>query len=172
MLFRSAFVSLQSMNATASSSKSADALFASLSASGLPNTPDAHQFAQEVFSRVPRRYKHKKASDSSYKQAEQEAKTLRSQKFGFLLDEDDSAVVEVGGSRGSGKKEKKEKKERHLRKREGDTREWESDEEEKARKRPRQDDYDEGSRRDRERSGDLEEDDMKVEIPEIGRAHV
>ena len=53
-----------------------------------------------------------------------------------------------------------------MRKREGDTREWESDEEEKARKRPRQDDYDEGSRRDRERSGDLEEDDMKVEIPE------
>ena len=64
------------------------------------------------------------------------------------------------------KKSKKRTEERTLRKREYDGKEWESDEEEKARKRPRQDDYDEGSRRDRGRNGDLEEDDMKVEIPE------
>ncbi|RPD62417.1 hypothetical protein L227DRAFT_488498, partial [Lentinus tigrinus ALCF2SS1-6] len=74
--------------ASASSAKSPEALFSSLNASGLPDTPDAHQFAQEVFSRAPRRSKHKKASDSARKQAEQETKALHSQKFGFLLDED------------------------------------------------------------------------------------
>ncbi|RDX53313.1 hypothetical protein OH76DRAFT_1210748 [Lentinus brumalis] len=153
--------------ASASSAKSPEALFSSLNASGLPDTPDAHNFAQEVFSRVPRKSKHKKASDSARRQAEQETKALHSQKFGFLLDEDDSGVVEVGGSkRSSGKKEKKEKKDRHLRKREGDTREWESDEEEKARKRPRQDDYDEGSRRAQDRDRDREDDDMNIELPE------
>ncbi len=116
---------------------------------------------------MPRKSKHKKASDSARRQAEQETKALHSQKFGFLLDEDDSGVVEVGGSkRSSGKKEKKEKKDRHLRKREGDTREWESDEEEKARKRPRQDDYDEGSRRAQDRDRDREDDDMNIELPE------
>ncbi|PIL22572.1 hypothetical protein GSI_15261 [Ganoderma sinense ZZ0214-1] len=151
--------------ASASSSKSADAFFSSLNASGLPDTPDAHQFAQEVFSRAPRKHKHKKASDASRKQAEQDAKALYAQKFGFLLEEDDAA--EAGGSSRStskkGKdKEKKEKKERHLRKREGDTREWESDEEEKARKRPRQDDYEDERRRER----GAEEDDMDVEMPE------
>ncbi|RPD77807.1 pre-mRNA splicing factor [Lentinus tigrinus ALCF2SS1-7] len=152
--------------ASASSAKSPEALFSSLNASGLPDTPDAHQFAQEVFSRAPRRSKHKKASDSARKQAEQETKALHSQKFGFLLDEDDSGVVEVGGSkRSAGKKEKKEKKERHLRKREGDTREWESDEEEKARKRPRQEDY-EGSRWEQERKREQDDDDMNVELPE------
>ena len=148
----------------ASSAKSPEALFSSLNASGLPDTPDAHQFAQEVFSRAPRKSKHKKASDSARKQAEQETKALHSQKFGFLLDEDDSGVVEVGGSkRSSGKKEKKE---RHLRKREGDTREWESDEEEKARKRPRQEDYGEGSRWEQDREREQEDDDMNVELPE------
>ena len=152
------------MTVQASSAKSPEALFSSLNASGLPDTPDAHQFAQEVFSRAPRKSKHKKASDSARKQAEQETKALHSQKFGFLLDEDDSGVVEVGGSkRSSGKKEKKE---RHLRKREGDTREWESDEEEKARKRPRQEDYGEGSRWEQDREREQEDDDMNVELPE------
>ena len=150
----------------ASSAKSAEGLFSSLNASGLPNTPDAQRFAQEVFSRAPRKSKHKKSSDVSRKQAEQDAKALHARKFDFLLDEDDSRVVEVGSSKGKKeKKEKKEKKkERHLRKREGDTREWESDEEEKARKRPRQDDYDDrdGSRweEDRERR------DEDIELPE------
>ena len=151
----------------ASSSKSADTFFSSLHSSGLPDTPDAHQFAQEVFSRAPRKHKHKKAADTSRKQAEQDAKALYSQKFGFLLDEEDSGAVEVGGSsRKKGKdkerKEKKEKKERHLRKREGDTREWESDEEEKARKRPRQDDYGNEARW----GQSVEVDDMDLEIPE------
>ncbi|KAI0632164.1 P-loop containing nucleoside triphosphate hydrolase protein [Trametes polyzona] len=144
--------------ASASSAKSPEALFIQLNASGLPDTPDAHNFAQEVYARVPRKSKHKKASDSARKQAEQEAKALRAQKFDFLLDEDNTTggVVEIG--RGSKKSDKKDKKERHLRKREGDTREWESDEEEKARKRPRQDD-DDRSRRD-------EDEDMNIELPE------
>ncbi|KAI0648049.1 pre-mRNA splicing factor [Trametes meyenii] len=146
--------------ASASSSKSPEALFVSLNASGLPDTADAHNFAQEVFARAPRKSKHKKASDSARRQAEQDAKALRSQKFGFLLDDDNTAAGVVEVSRGSNKSDRKEKKERHLRKREGNTREWESDEEEKARKRPRQDDEeDERRRRD-------EDEDMNVEMPE------
>ena len=143
----------------ASSAKTAESLFSSLNASGLPSTPDAQQFAQEVFSRVPRKSKHKKASDVSRRQAEQDARALHSRKFDFLLDENDGAVVETRLP-----KQRKEKKERHLRKREGDTREWESDEEEKARKRPRQDDYDErsGSRRE----GDGDRSDEEMDIPE------
>ncbi|CDO71497.1 hypothetical protein BN946_scf184909.g91 [Trametes cinnabarina] len=146
--------------ACASSAKSPEALFVQLNASGLPDTPDAHNFAQEVYARVPRKSKQKKAADSARKQAEQEAKALRAQKFDFLLDEDGTAggVVEV--SRGANKSDRKEKKERHLRKREGDTREWESDEEEQVRKRPRQDDEGDRSRR------EGEDDDMNIELPE------
>ncbi|KAI0822326.1 P-loop containing nucleoside triphosphate hydrolase protein [Trametes gibbosa] len=144
--------------ASASSSKSPEALFAQLNASGLPDSADAHKFAQEVFARVPRKTKHKKSSDAARRQAEQEAKALRAQKFDFLLDEENNASGSVGVGRGSSKSDRKEKKERHLRKREGDTREWESDEEEKARKRPRQDDEDR-SRRD-------EEEDLNMDMPE------
>ncbi|PCH40145.1 hypothetical protein WOLCODRAFT_16331 [Wolfiporia cocos MD-104 SS10] len=147
--------------ASASSSKSPEALFTALNASGLPDSPDAHQFAQEVFARAPRKSKHKKASDSSRKQAEEQAKLLRSQKFGFLLDEDDqgsSSLMREDKVRTSGRSSAKDKKERHTRKREGDAREWESDEEEKARKRARADDGDEKHRED--------EDDMNIELPE------
>ncbi|KAL7279916.1 LOW QUALITY PROTEIN: hypothetical protein ACG7TL_006325 [Trametes sanguinea] len=145
--------------ACASSAKSPEALFVQLNASGLPDTPDAHNFAQEVYARVPRKSKQKKASDAARKQAEQEAKALRAQKFDFLLDEDSTTggAVEVG--RGASKSDRKEKKERHLRKREGDTREWESDEEEQVRKRPRQDE-DDRSRREEE------EEDINIELPE------
>lgn len=121
---------------TASSAKSPDALFSALNASGLPDTPDAHQFISEVYTRAPRKGKHKK--DSARKQAEQEAKALRAQKFDFLLDDDvgqSSSVVEVS----SKEKSQSGKKERHTRKRESDAREWEDDEEEKARKRMRPD---------------------------------
>ncbi|KAI0754937.1 pre-mRNA splicing factor [Daedaleopsis nitida] len=147
--------------ASASSAKSPEGLFSSLNASGLPETPEALQFAQEVYSRAPRKSKHKKSSDAARKQAEQDTKALHSRKFGFLLDEDDVGVVEVGGSK---KKSGKEKRERHLRKREGDTREWESDEEEKARKRPRQEDHDDRDVRDRGDRRREEEEDM--DIPE------
>ncbi|EGN98041.1 hypothetical protein SERLA73DRAFT_28324, partial [Serpula lacrymans var. lacrymans S7.3] len=75
------------VQASASTSKTPDALFSSLNASGLPNTPDAHSFINELFARVPRKTKHKH-SDSSRKQAEKEAKALRSQKYGFLLEDE------------------------------------------------------------------------------------
>ncbi|KZP31434.1 hypothetical protein FIBSPDRAFT_16775 [Athelia psychrophila] len=79
------------------------------------------------------------------------------EKFGFLLEDDaESSVVEVK------KKEKRredksgaDKKDRHIRKRDYDSKEWESDEEEKekARKRRREDE-------------DVErEDDMELDIP-------
>ena len=70
-------------NTLASSSKSPESLFASLNASGLPDTPDAHDFVSGLFSRVPRKHKHRLVSDSARKQAEKDAEALRSQKFGF-----------------------------------------------------------------------------------------
>lgn len=135
----------------ASSAKSPDALFSALNASGLPDTPFAHQFIQEVYSRAPRKVKHKK--DSARRQAEQEAKALRAQKFDFLLDEDgrggvEEGIVKSGKTRSGGKEKEKErekekgKRDRHTRKRESDAREWESDEEEKVRKRMRADEDD------------------------------
>ncbi|KAL0562948.1 hypothetical protein V5O48_019130, partial [Marasmius crinis-equi] len=61
----------------ASSSKTPAALFAALNASGLPDTPDAHAFTNEVFSRAPRKHKHKHSStDSARRQADKDAKSL------------------------------------------------------------------------------------------------
>ncbi|KDQ25937.1 hypothetical protein PLEOSDRAFT_1026670, partial [Pleurotus ostreatus PC15] len=74
--------------ASATSSKSPDALFSSLNSYGLPDTPDAHEFINEVYSRAPRKHKHKSKAASSSKQAEKETKNLLTQKFGLLLDED------------------------------------------------------------------------------------
>ncbi|KZT11997.1 pre-mRNA splicing factor [Laetiporus sulphureus 93-53] len=149
--------------ASASSSKSPEALFTALNASGLPDTSDAHQFVQEVYARAPRKSKHKKSSDTSRKQAEEQAKLLRSQKFDFLL-EDEAEQSGGGGLKGdkvrvSGRSSAKDKRERHTRKRESDAREWESDEEEKARKRSRTDEGDEHERREYD-------EDMNVELPE------
>ncbi|GJE91798.1 pre-mRNA-splicing factor ATP-dependent RNA helicase-like protein [Phanerochaete sordida] len=138
--------------ASASSAKSPDALFSSLHASGLPDTPDAHQFINEVWQRAPRKGKKK---DSARKQAEQEAKALRSQKFDYLLDDDagQSEQVELSGKSAS---KSRDKKERHTRKRESDAREWESDEEEQARKRRRPDeDYERRKEEDRDEDEDM-----------------
>ena len=146
---------------SASSSKSPEALFGALNASGLPDTPDAHRFAQEVFSRAPRKAKTKKSSDLARKQAEEQNKLLHSQKFGFLLDDD----AEQGSSDlrsdkvKAGRSSAKDKRERHARKRESDAREWESDEEEKARKRARTDDGDYHDER-------ALEEDLDMETPE------
>lgn len=87
----------------------------------------------EVFQRAPRKHKHKK--DSTHRQAEKEAKGLRTQKFTYLLDDD-------SGTSSNQKQEKKEKREtnkreKQIRKRDYDEREWESDEEEKTRKKLR-----------------------------------
>jgi pre-mRNA-splicing factor ATP-dependent RNA helicase DHX16 len=124
----------------ASSAKSVEGLYASLSASGLPDTPDAHNFIAEVYSRAPRKGGKHSKKDSARKQAEQEAKALRAQRFDFLLEDDaaQSGIVEVSGGKEKSRSGK-EKKERHTRKRESDKNEWESDEEEKARKRMRHD---------------------------------
>jgi pre-mRNA-splicing factor ATP-dependent RNA helicase DHX16 len=138
----------------------------------LPDTPDAHQFINEVFSRAPRNTKHKRSSNSAHKQAEKEAKALRSQKFGFLLDDEaaGSGVVEVRKEQRKGEKGGKDRKDRHIRKRNYDSKEWESDEEEKSNKRFKGDieenDHgmedmdipeDEETRKERERLQDLEE---------------
>ncbi|KIJ17917.1 hypothetical protein PAXINDRAFT_39098, partial [Paxillus involutus ATCC 200175] len=79
------------VTASASSSKSPEALFASLTASGLPNTPDAHGFISELFQRVPRKSKHRYKSgvgEGAHKSAEREARALTAKKYGFLLDEE------------------------------------------------------------------------------------
>ncbi|KAH9936266.1 uncharacterized protein B0H18DRAFT_318576 [Fomitopsis serialis] len=91
--------------ASASSSKSPEALFTALNASGLPDTPDAHHFAQEVFSRAPRKSKAKKSSDLARKQAEEQSKLLHSQKFGFLLD-DEAEQARRTNARGMGENER------------------------------------------------------------------
>ncbi|KIM89015.1 hypothetical protein PILCRDRAFT_84835 [Piloderma croceum F 1598] len=159
--------------ASASSSKSPDVLFTSLNASGLPDTPDAHQFINEVFSRAPRNTKHKRSSNSTHKQAEKEAKALQSQKFGFLLDDEaeSSGFAEINKEKRREEKGGKNRNDRHIRKRDYDSKEWESDEEEKSRKRlkgdhehERNDDMDdidipedEETRKERERLRDLEE---------------
>ncbi|KAF8798832.1 P-loop containing nucleoside triphosphate hydrolase protein [Phlegmacium glaucopus] len=180
--------------ASASSSKSPESLFAALNASGLPDTPDAHDFISGLFSRVPRKHKHRSTSDIARKQAEKDAKALRSQRFGLLLEDeggrDDVVVMTKEQAKGKSKEKEKEKdkdkdkdkRDKHIRKREYDGKEWESDEEEQARKRwkgdeaealgslPRDDDdmgmemhEDEDVRRERERLEDLKDRDAFAE---------
>ncbi|KAI0041985.1 pre-mRNA splicing factor [Auriscalpium vulgare] len=167
--------------ASASKSKTPDALFSSLHAAGLPDSPAAHSFISQVYAQAPRKHKHKRVLDSSHKQAEKEAKALRAQQFSFVLDDDagSSVVKEVKKSRSS--TSDKKDRDRHTRKRESDAREWESDDEERAGKRRkgdednarRQDDgsdedmggpiEDEAERRERERLEDLRERDEFAE---------
>src|SRR6266545_6620355 len=110
----------------ASSSKSPDKLFASLNAFGLPNTQDAHQFVNELFSRVPRKQNHSSTSDNARKQAEKDTKALLSKKFGFLLDEEgDRDVTPLKADKRKGKEREKERPVKQIRKREYDTKEWE-----------------------------------------------
>lgn len=131
--------------ASASSAKSPDALFGFLSASGLPNTSEAHTFINELFVRIPRKSKHKgKAGgvdEAARKQAEREARELSARKYGFLAEEEKekSVVVEVRekSAGGEGGTSSREKRGRNLRKRELDAKEWESDGEDQSRKRHR-----------------------------------
>jgi pre-mRNA-splicing factor ATP-dependent RNA helicase DHX16 len=138
------------------SAKNPENAFSILHNFGLPDTPDAHQFVAELFEKAPRRHKHKSTADAARKQAEKEAKALRSQKFGFVLGEESANdIVHVV------KKDKgKEKRDRHIRKRDYDAKEWESDEEEKARKRRKGDD-------EREKEVEVE---AEMEAPEDGDA--
>lgn len=135
----------------ATAAKSPDSLFTTLHAAGLPETTAAHSFITELLSKVPRKHKH----SSSRKQAEKEAIALRSQKFGFLLDDDanagDITPLKRDKRKEDDKGKGKEKQDRHIRKREYDSKEWESDEEEKAHKR----------RRASEPEGETREEDME-----------
>lgn len=156
--------------ASASSSKTPEALFSALNASGLPDTADAHEFINQVFQQAPRKHKHKRtAAEKAQRQAEKEAKALRSQKFGLLLEDD--SVVPLPKE----KRRKEKKHDRQTRKREYDEKEWESDEEEKARKRWKGDNAeveediepelpeDEEVRKERERLEDLKDRDAFAE---------
>ncbi|KAG2010126.1 pre-mRNA splicing factor [Coprinopsis cinerea AmutBmut pab1-1] len=136
--------------AAAKSAKSAESLFASLNASGLPDSPDAHQFVNELYSKVPRRSK-KSAADAARKQAEKEAKALRSQKYGLLLEDEDQSIEIL---KEKPRESSKSKRDKQIRKRDYDGKEWESDEEEKARKRWKGDE--EGERRDEDADMDGE----------------
>lgn len=163
--------------ASATSAKNSGALFSSLTQAGLPDTPAAHSFVNEVFSRVPRKSKHKSSTDSSRRQAETESRALQSKKFALLHDDDEDVAPLPKEKSKSKSKDKSEsssssKKDRHLRKRDTDGRDWESDEEEKERKRARIEDVsrsrspppieeenpeDEAARIERERLQDLKE---------------
>ncbi|KAJ7935450.1 pre-mRNA splicing factor [Mycena leptocephala] len=106
--------------ASASSSKTPESLFTALNASGLPDTPDAHEFINEVFKQAPRKHKHKRSTADSTRR--------HSQKFGFLLDDDAGPSDVVPLKKDKRKKEDreksgKEKRERHTRKREHDEKE-------------------------------------------------
>ncbi|KAJ3820513.1 pre-mRNA splicing factor [Lentinula raphanica] len=164
--------------ASASTSKTPDALFTALNVSGLPDNASAHAFVNEVFQRAPRKHKHKK--DSAHRQAEKEARGLKTQKFTYLLEDEEGPSSEISSKREKKEKRKSDKRDKHIRKREYDEREWESDsEEEQARKRPRAEepveqsgvdeeemfepDEDEETRRERERLEDLKDRDAFAE---------
>ncbi|CAE6442663.1 unnamed protein product [Rhizoctonia solani] len=146
--------------ASASRAKSADGLHAVLS---LPDTPDGRHFAEEVFSRAPRKSKGKHSAADSRRDAEQKIKEMRNKNFGFLLEED-PASAPVPIKKSSKRKEEPAKveikssgrKERHTRKRDADGRDWESDEEEKERKRRREEGEEEVYARTRPMSDDDE----------------
>jgi len=160
---------------SASSSKTTDALFSSLHAAGLPDTPAAHAFINQVYQQVPRKRKHGHADAAARKQAEKDAKALRNQQFSFVMDDEPgpSGVTELRKDKPKSSGKDKRDRERHTRRREADAREWESDEEEKARKRQKADEEpdrpatpdeveeefpeDESERREREREKDLRE---------------
>ena len=162
----------------ASSSKTPDALFSALNTSGLPNTADAHHFIKEVFDRAPRRRRHKRSVEDTQKPAGKESKTLRLQKFDFLLDNeaDGNDAAELH-ERKQEHASTKSKHDRHIRRRERDGNDWESDEERKSSKRRRGEEEvvvhaenvtmespeDERARVERERLKDLEDRDAFAE---------
>jgi hypothetical protein len=113
----------------AASAKSPDALFSALNASGLPDSSDSRNFIREVYARAPRKSKKKK--DSATRQTEKDAKALKAQKYSFVL-EDDALVSDLRPE-----DVKRGKKDGKGRKRDADTRQWEDDPEEQARKRLR-----------------------------------
>jgi len=128
---------------TASSSKSPDALFTSLTAAGLPDTPAAHTFIQQLYERVPRKSKHKQSAESSRKAVEAESRVLQSKRYQLLLDDKaDSSITELSSASTSKDKSSKGKRDRHTRKKESSDN-WASDEDDDdvSRKRLRAEDH-------------------------------
>lgn len=139
----------------ASASKSASDLYSSLSANGLPATPDAQAFVTQLYDLVPHKHKSTSKTDDKKKKDVLGQGTLANQKYSLMLDDDEES------SRAEKKKQKKKEKgkerlkeevdvkkekrdegersrpQRSIRKREVDGKEWESDEEEKERERKR-----------------------------------
>ena len=114
----------------ASSSKSPDALFTSLTAAGLPDTPAAHTFIQRLYERAPRKSKHKQSAESSRKAVEAESKALQSKRYQLLLDDKaDSGVTELSSASTSKDRHSKGKRDRHMREK-GSNNNWASDEDE------------------------------------------
>ncbi|PPR07105.1 hypothetical protein CVT24_010941 [Panaeolus cyanescens] len=134
------------MIAKASEASSPEALLSGLNAVGLPNTPDAHSFVSELYSKAPKRHKrkHGNSGDSARKQAEKDAQALRSQRFSLLLEDEVLKDDEILKKREKGKGKEKEKREKQIRKRDYDEKEWQSDEEEQAKKRWKGDENEEG----------------------------
>ncbi|KAF7307663.1 putative PRP2-RNA-dependent ATPase of DEAH box family [Mycena kentingensis (nom. inval.)] len=146
----------------ASSSKSPEALFSALNASGLPDTPDAHQFINEVFKQAPRKHKHKR--DGKQKAAEKETKALHSQKFGFLLDDDAGPSDVVPLKKEKRKAEDKDRKrERHSRKREQGSGRRAEEDDFRDMDVDREPEEDEATRKERERDEDLRDRDAFAE---------
>ena len=109
-----------------------------------------------MFRRAPRKHKHKhSAADSARKQAEKDSKALRSQKFGFLPEDDENQDVAPLQKEKQREERGKEKRDKHIRKRDYDGKEWESDEEEQSRKRWKG-----------EEESTEQRDDMDIEFPE------
>ena len=130
-------------HSTASSSKSPDALFISLTAAGLPNTPAAHIFIQQLYERAPRKSKHKQSAESSRKAVEAESRALQSKRYQLLLDDKaDNNVTELSSASTSKDKSSKGKRDRHTRKKESADN-WASDEDDDgvSRKRLRAEDH-------------------------------
>ena len=118
------------VSSAASSSKSPDALFTSLTAAGLPNTPAAHVFIRQLYERAPRKSKHKQSAESSRKAVEAESKVLQSKRYQLLLDDKaDNSVTELSSASTPKDKSSKGKRDRHTRKI-GSNDNWVSDEDE------------------------------------------
>ena len=137
------------LSSTASSSKSPDALFTSLTAAGLPNTPAAHTFIQQLYERAPRKSKHKQSAESSRKAVEAESKALKAKRYQLLLDDKaDDGITELSPASTSKDKHSKGKRDRHTRDK-GSKDNWASDEDEDvSRKRLRTDDRERAHRSD------------------------
>ena len=130
----------------ASKSKSPAALLATLSENGLPATSAASAFASELHARAPRKAptnvglsaKAKANAEDARRKAEKERAAMQKQRFSLVMDDDQPAPAGDDGAKRVKRDKGKGKASKSLRtKDDGDA--WESDEEERAAKRRRED---------------------------------